>query len=223
MLNTKAQFQKDWEIIEWSMILWVRYPGLRLSENAAKGVCEMFGKMIHSELNKENRNRRRYLIVAAVISVIIIVSWIAIVYIDPVRNFVFSETASNKNLEESIPEAKPELSPEVDLETDPVIENSVEIPVDVTDYRTETEIYMEMHKMANTKIIADQVWGEIDITAERVNALISEISLSDFEDKEILLNTLSNWKNDDFSNAVQEHNYLWEKLNGTVGEAYELK
>jgi hypothetical protein len=199
----------------------------------------MFGKMTRFELNKEDGSRRRFLIVAVVVFVIIIASYVAIVYVNPVRNLIFPETVSNKNLEEPVPEsnleADPETEPVAGMETDlgtvpetdseiaPAIENSVEKPEDFIDYRTEPEIYKEMHEMANTKIVADQVWGEIDITQERVDALISEISLSDFEDKEILLKTLSNWKNNDFSNAVAEHNYLWEKLNGTVGEAYKLK
>ncbi|MCT4688211.1 DUF6241 domain-containing protein [Vallitalea sp.] len=89
--------------------------------------------------------------------------------------------------------------------------------------RDEKEVWKEMHMMANTKIVADEIWGEIEITEERVNYLITEVLVSDYPDKKRLLTILYNWKNEDFSCTVDEHNYLWDKLGGSVGKAYKLK
>lgn len=89
--------------------------------------------------------------------------------------------------------------------------------------RAEEEVWEEMHQMANTKIKADEIWGEIEITEDRVNALIIEVLSSKYPDKKRLLTILYNWKKQEFSNAVEEHNYLWRKLGGTIGKAYELR
>jgi len=89
--------------------------------------------------------------------------------------------------------------------------------------REEKDVYDDMHRMANTKIVADEVWGEDEINEERLNKVIMEVMKSSFNDKEKLLTMLHNWKTGNFNNAVEEHNYLWEKLGGTVGKAKALK
>jgi len=53
--------------------------------------------------------------------------------------------------------------------------------------------------------------------------LIVEITKSDYYDKQVLLNMLNRWVKGDFHDAVAEHNYLWDALKGTVGEAIKLK
>lgn len=87
------------------------------------------------------------------------------------------------------------------------------------------EIYEEMHKMINTKIIADEIWGTIEITTYKVDEVVTKVNDSDFSDKEKerLLQILNYWKNKDFSDAVNEHNYLWGKLGGNIGRATGLK
>jgi len=49
------------------------------------------------------------------------------------------------------------------------------------------------------------------------------VSYSDCSDRERLLEILEGWKAGDFRRGVAEHNYLWEALGDTVGEAYELR
>jgi len=104
-----------------------------------------------------------------------------------------------------------------------IMANQEEINKSSIQVREEVKVYEEIHKMANTKIEADKIVGEINITEERINSLIIEVSKSDFQDKEELLKCLYRWKNNDFSQAVNQHNYVWEKLGGEVGRAYELK
>lgn len=89
--------------------------------------------------------------------------------------------------------------------------------------RDEEEVYKDMHRMANTKIVADEIWGEDEISEERLNKVILEVMKSSYEDKEKLLTMLRNWKTGNFKNAVEEHNYLWEKLGGNLGKAKALR
>lgn len=88
--------------------------------------------------------------------------------------------------------------------------------------RDEDTVLDEMHKMANTKIVADQIWGKVDTTTERINMLILEVEKSEYKNKKQLLDILKRWKDGDFRQAVQDHNFLWDRLGGTVGKAQDL-
>jgi hypothetical protein len=82
-----------------------------------------------------------------------------------------------------------------------------------------------MHKMINTKIVAEdgEIWGEIAITTNKCNQLITEVTDSGYPDKATLLQFLTLWKDNDFANGVNEHNYLWDGLHGTIGKAKALR
>ncbi|WP_461206721.1 DUF6241 domain-containing protein [Clostridium sp. DL1XJH146] len=117
-----------------------------------------------------------------------------------------------------------------------VLENSDENTLDketATNYleeknitiREEKLLYEDIHRMANTLIIAEdgKIWGKDTITDEKCNTLIIEITASDYDDKERLLSILNRWKEDDFSEGVDDHNYVWNRLGGTIGRAKSLK
>ena len=89
----------------------------------------------------------------------------------------------------------------------------------------DTEVYDVMHEMINTKIEAEDglVWGEIEITPQQCDRVIKLINDGSYGDEERLLKMLNMWKKGDFSDAVAQHNYLWEILDGTVGKAKNLK
>lgn len=101
----------------------------------------------------------------------------------------------------------------------------IKVLEDINEDFAEGQIYDEMHKMANTKIDAEdgKIWGRLEITEERVDALIKKVEGSDFDDKGTLLEILKRWKKQDFSNCVQDHNYVWNQLGGTVGKACSLR
>ena len=86
-------------------------------------------------------------------------------------------------------------------------------------------VYNKMHKMINTKIVAEdgKIWGEVGITPEKCQALIKEVTKSGYSDKDTLLQFLNRWKDNDFNSGVDEHNYLWDGLNGAIGKAESLK
>ncbi|MCF0148333.1 MAG: hypothetical protein HUJ77_08030 [Clostridium sp.] len=94
-----------------------------------------------------------------------------------------------------------------------------------SEYYPIENIYDIIHRMSNTKIVAEdnQIWGKIEMDPEYIKSLKSLIEKVDYKDKDYMLEVLSRWENNDFSKAVEEHNYFWKKLGGTVGKATSLK
>lgn len=93
------------------------------------------------------------------------------------------------------------------------------------DYYSEVHIYDIMHRMANSKIEAKdgQIWGELPMDKAEIQALKKTIEKIDYWDRDYLLEVLDRWENGDFSKCVEEHNYLWHNLGGTVGEADDIR
>ena len=89
----------------------------------------------------------------------------------------------------------------------------------------EIVVYNTMHKMINTKIVAGdgKIWGEVEITPDKCNQLITEVTESGYPDKTTLIQFLNRWKDKNFNSGVGEHNYLWDGLNGTIGKAKSLR
>lgn len=149
-----------------------------------------------------------YRLVILCILTVIATLYLAVTCIYPIRYLIFPENVSNQEFIKVVQDNN---------------SNTIKVSAASLLERPESNVYDELHKMANTKILAEQIWGEIPITKEKVNALIIEISNFNYNDKDILLVMLYNWKKGDFSNTVGEHNYLWEQLGGTVGKAYGLR
>ncbi|MFA9397759.1 MAG: DUF6241 domain-containing protein [Clostridiaceae bacterium] len=102
------------------------------------------------------------------------------------------------------------------------------VQVDVSKITNKNEIYNLIHKMANTLIVAEdnQIYGETPINSGSVNKamiIVCETDLISEDEKEVLLNILQAWKNGDYSNGVQAHNYVWKRLDGNIGRAKELR
>lgn len=83
-----------------------------------------------------------------------------------------------------------------------------------------TQCYQIVHHMANTIIIADdgQIWGQNEITREAVTQMVNELKGRD----DYLSDELKKWLELDFSNGVEVHNYVWDKLHGDIGKAKDL-
>jgi len=86
-------------------------------------------------------------------------------------------------------------------------------------------IWEQVHKMSNHLILADDIRGYSDITEERVNKLIIEVHEGEykFEESSELIEILKRWKKADFSEADDDHNKIWTRLNGTIGKAYGVR
>ena len=93
-------------------------------------------------------------------------------------------------------------------------ENIAVAPVDLN------ECYQRVHYMVNTIIIAEDgnIWGESEMSRDAVTQVINDLKGQD----DYLSSELEKWLGLDFSNGVEVHNYVWNKLGGTIGKAKEL-
>ena len=82
-----------------------------------------------------------------------------------------------------------------------------------------------IHKMSNQIInpVDGQKFGIIKITPINIERALNSIeSINNDEAKNYLKEELIKWKNGDFTNAVQVHNYVWHMLDGEIGIASSL-
>ena len=84
------------------------------------------------------------------------------------------------------------------------------------------KVWDTVHKMSHHVIVANDKWGYIDLTEERVNWLLIVVKEEDYREpyKTELLEILERWKAGDFSQADQDHNKVWIRLDGTIGKAF---
>ncbi len=142
---------------------------------------------------------------------------IFIITIGTISFFIYMQIDSgNLNAKSNISEIK-KIDKDLNSEESTEIKDSEYYPIE--------NIYDIIHRMSNTKIIAEdnQIWGKLEITPENIASLKSLIEKINYDDKEYMLEVLTRWENNDFSQAVEEHNYFWKKLGGTVGKATSLK
>lgn len=82
-----------------------------------------------------------------------------------------------------------------------------------------------IHKMSNSIInpIDGRKYGNIEISPKTIDLAIKGLKYINNEDIQNYLNfELEKWKNGDFNNAVEVHNYVWDLLDGQVGKAISI-
>ena len=80
-----------------------------------------------------------------------------------------------------------------------------------------------IHSMANSIVVAEHKWGSTEITPKTINIALNSLDLITDDYKRVYLrNNLEKWKNGDFSNGVELHNYVWDMLDGSIGLADSL-
>ena len=151
------------------------------------------------ELEEESPNGKKIIIILLVL--IISLSTILVLWSNgyEIVNFAFNKVSEiNENKK---------LAKENEVTEN---ENIAVVPMDLT------QCYQKVHHMANTIIIADdgQVWGQSEITRGAVTQMINELKGQD----DYLSDELKKWLELDFSNGVEVHNYVWNKLGGNVGK-----
>lgn len=92
------------------------------------------------------------------------------------------------------------------------------------DSMTESTMQTTIHHMAHGLIYAEQKWGKIEITEDRLERLlqVAEQQESSYKEGSLYVSILTYWNDGDFSNAVADHNSIWKLQNGTVGKATRL-
>ncbi|GKU82031.1 DUF6241 domain-containing protein [Niallia sp. NCCP-28] len=92
----------------------------------------------------------------------------------------------------------------------------------LNDQSTEDEVVQVMHQMTHQKVKAKEKWGAVPILEDTVNQVYDIIEKSDFEHKIELLDIVGKWKNNNFEEIDEDHNYFWKLQDGTIGKAYGI-
>jgi hypothetical protein len=105
------------------------------------------------------------------------------------------------------------------IEIDEVRKMSIEeeMPFSMEEYTVQDLI----HGMSHQKIRADDKWGFLPMTQERVSRLIVVVEANNlkYDDSDLYLKILNRWLNNDFSRVDLDHNAIWELQGGNVGRA----
>jgi hypothetical protein len=96
---------------------------------------------------------------------------------------------------------------------------STNLEKEFPDDMTEEQVIEAIHKMSHQKVVADEKWGAIPLTQDRVKRLIKVIKAHQYENNLIFLSILERWEKGDFSQAYEDHNKMWNLLDGTRGKA----
>lgn len=177
--------------------------------------------------DEEGHSIKRMVIILLILFVIAVGSFFLIIKLlsntekDTVKS---NGTKVEENVDSSTNDNKDQVKTEEDKKavaqaTEEKQQNQQETGIDSSQYTVE-QLYYEIHLRANSIIVAedDEIWEEMPINREFLDYTIELVKDKD----EALYNMLLQWKNLDFSNAVDVHNYVWEKLGGTVGKATGL-
>ncbi|TES47887.1 DUF6241 domain-containing protein [Shouchella lehensis] len=81
-----------------------------------------------------------------------------------------------------------------------------------------------IHYMSHGLVEAEQKWGKIQLTEERIEWLldIATVRADEFTHGSRYEQILLRWHEGDFSQAVEDHNFVWELWGGTIGKATRL-
>lgn len=81
-----------------------------------------------------------------------------------------------------------------------------------------------IHYMSHQKVEANQKWGSLEITKENVEMLdrIIETDKDKLIAYPVYRDILDRWLVGDFSEAVDDHNDMWELQDGNIGKATGL-
>jgi hypothetical protein len=92
-----------------------------------------------------------------------------------------------------------------------------EFPINMS----ESAVQNAIHGMTHQKVQAEDKWGFVPMTAERIHRLkmVVEKNKDEFTNGTVYLEILNGWLKNDFTNIDDDHNTIWRLQNGTVGEA----
>lgn len=134
------------------------------------------------------------------------------------------EINENNKLElKKIPKYKVEKEPKENEDVLKESEVSSETPkLEARVPKSELDSVILIHRMSNSIIIArdNRKIGHIDINPQNIDIAISSLTyIQDKNARDYLNSLLMKWKEGNFNNAVEVHNFVWDMLNGNVGKA----
>ncbi|HEY5560216.1 MAG TPA: DUF6241 domain-containing protein [Clostridiaceae bacterium] len=142
---------------------------------------------------------------------------------------------NNKNIKKVVPTATTPENPKDKSKmevTDGVTKGYTDIiPIedrqmgDSSGHDEQTMVWMQVHNLANGLIYAidDKVNDILPMETKNVSKVLEmALACKDTKTDEKLIGILKDWQNCDFSHIVDDHNYVWIKLNGTLGLANRI-
>ena len=87
---------------------------------------------------------------------------------------------------------------------------------------TEAEFMRNLHYMTHQKVYANEKWGSLEITGERIETMLKALDEADYENESFYREALTDWSKGNFNNAVEVHNKIWSMQGGTIGKARRL-
>lgn len=83
---------------------------------------------------------------------------------------------------------------------------------------TDEKVQTALHEMAHQKVKADQKWGYIFITQERIESLIEIVKSGNMNQKSTYIGILERWKQGKYEKVDADHNTIWKLQSGNLGE-----
>lgn len=96
------------------------------------------------------------------------------------------------------------------LEDDIVSKEELQYPDDLIEHKVNEAI----HNMSHQKVEAKVKWGHTQITQAKVDRLLEVCKMNDYKFNELYIPLLERWSKGDFSNAIEDHNAVWEMQGG---------
>lgn len=139
----------------------------------------------------------------------------------------YSNNYLNQPSEEEIQEAQEQIEETFKMaEDDMPEEEQVSLKEFFPDDMSEDRMQTVLHSMSHQKVRAEEKWGQLQITQERVERLLEVAKLNEnneeYKHGKSYVAILERWATGDFSKSVHAHNFIWELQGGTVGEAIGL-
>ncbi|PEB55444.1 CTP synthase [Bacillus pseudomycoides] len=83
---------------------------------------------------------------------------------------------------------------------------------------TDEKVQIALHEMAHQKVKADQKWGYIFITQERIENLLEIVKSNDLSHTNTYVDILERWKQGKYEKVDKDHNTIWKLQSGNLGE-----
>lgn len=162
------------------------------------------------------------MIVLGIIVVIGTIVFVSFPHIENARTNLIEESAKHQAKESRLSESSGSVE---SVDPEPKEEQSIAHPVrsDYIPYKKgEEDFIQDVHDMTHQKVYAKDKWGALEANSDNINALLSILDESDFEEEEYFRAVLTTWKAGDFSNAFLVHNKIWNGQDGYNGMAERL-
>jgi Family of unknown function (DUF6241) len=141
--------------------------------------------------------------------------------------YFFMASQSNPSSDTDSIKNKNEISETAGADSDRGQANSPVTTINPFESKVKTPLKEEyiqqyIHAMSHQKVSADEKWSYFEITDSRIDFLLNQLEINNYEYERLYKDILTSWKEGDFSDSVSHHNDVWKLQNGTIGIATGL-